>query len=183
VPVFIVLYFLVLGAGALYAQIVLPVIFEHTFPALNVLGFGAALVPLVVIYASLELGDERAPLVAVLLGLLLDLASSYRLGTSMLVLGSLSAMIAAQAQRPEAHRWVFRMAFVLVGTFAYLLLDYILILAETARWTWPFDVWTKITFASLLNLVLSPIFFYLAGLPPRLFGWRAEHERERRYAR
>jgi rod shape-determining protein MreD len=183
VPVFIVLYFLFLGVLALLAQMILPVIFAVTFPALNVLGFGAALVPLVVIYASLELGDERAPLVAVLLGLILDLASSYRLGTSMLVLGSLSAMIATQAQRPEAHRWVFRMAFVLVGTFAYLLLDYILILAETARWTWPFDVWTKITFASLLNLVLSPIFFYLAGLPPRLCGWRAEHEKERRYAR
>jgi rod shape-determining protein MreD len=183
VPVFIVLYFLFLGVLALLAQMILPVIFAITFPALNVLGFGAALVPLVVIYASLELGDERAPLVAVLLGLILDLASSYRLGTSMLVLGSLSAMIATQAQRPEAHRWVFRMAFVLVGTFAYLLLDYILILAETARWTWPFDVWTKITFASLLNLVLSPIFFYLAGLPPRLCGWRAEHEKERRYAR
>ncbi len=184
-PVLIVLYFLFLGAGALYAQIILPVIFEHTFPALNVLGFGSVLVPLVVIYASLELGDERAPLVAVLLGLLLDLtdSSAHRLGTSMLVLGGLSAMVTTQAGRPEAHRWVFRMAFVLVGTFAYLLIDYILILVETARWTWPFDVWTKITFASLLNLVLCPLFFFLAGLPPRFFGWRAEREKERRYAR
>ncbi len=182
-PVFIALYFLVLGVLALLAQMVLPVIFALTVPALNVLGFGAALVPLVVIYASLELGDERGPLVAVLLGLLLDLAGHAHLGNSMLVLGSISTLVTTQAQRPEAHRWVFRMAFVLVGTFAFLLLDYILILAETARWFWPFDVWSKSTLASLLNLVLSPIFFYLAGLPPRLCGWRPEHEKERRYAR
>ncbi len=182
-PVLIVLYFLALGVLALLAQMILPVIFAVTVPALNVFGFGASLVPLVVIYASLELGDERAPLVAVLLGLLLDLNSSARLGTSMLVLGSLSAMIATQTQRPEAHQWMYQMAFVLVGTFAYLLLDYLLILAETARWSWPFDVWSKITFASLLNLVLSPFVFFFAGLPPRLCGWRPEYEKERRYAR
>jgi len=37
------------------------------FPILNIVGFGSALVPLVVIYASLELGDERAPILAALL--------------------------------------------------------------------------------------------------------------------
>ena len=155
-----------------------------TVPALNVFGFDAALVPLVVIYASLELGDERAPLIAAILGLLLDLLSHDRLGTSMLVLVSLSALIATQAQKPEAHQWVYRIAFVLVGTFAYLLLDYIFILVETAQWIWPFDLWSKITFASILNVILSPFFFILAGLPPRLCGWLPEYERkERRYAR
>jgi rod shape-determining protein MreD len=184
VPVFIVLYLLFIGILALFAQMILPVIFAVTFPALNVFGFGSALIPLVVIYASLELGDERAPLLAAVLGLLLDLTSSYRLGTSMLVLTSLSALIATQAQKTEAHHWAFELVFVLVGTFAYLLLDYIFILVETARWYWPLDVWSKITFASLLNLVLSPFFFFLVGLPPRLCGWRPSHElQERRYAR
>jgi rod shape-determining protein MreD len=184
VPILIVFYFLFLGVLALLAQMILPVIFATTIPALNVFGFDAALVPLVVIYASLELGDERAALVAVILGLLLDLApSSERLGTSMLVLGSISVLIATQAQRPEAHHWMFQLAFVLVGTFAYLLLDYILRLAEMARWTWSFDVWSRIIFASLLNLVLSPFFFFIAGLPPRLLGWRPYYEQERRYAR
>jgi rod shape-determining protein MreD len=183
VPVLIVLYLLFLGVLALLAQMILPVIFALTAPALNVFGFGASLVPLVVIYASLELGDERAPLIAAVLGLLLDLTSSYRLGTSMLVLVSLSLLIATQAQKPEAHRWPFRLAFVLVGTFAYLLLDYLFILVETFRWTWPFDVWSKIAFASLLNLVLCPFFFFLAGLPPRLCGWQPNYEKERRYAR
>ena len=63
-----------------------------------------------------------------------------------------------------------------MGTFAFFLLDYILILAETARWYWPLAVWSKITFASLLNLLLSPFFFYLVGLPPRLCGWKPDHE-------
>ena len=79
-----------IGVLALLAQMILPVIFSVTVPALNVLGFSSVLVPLVVIYASLELGDERAPLIAAVLGLLLDLTSSSHLGTSVLILVSLS---------------------------------------------------------------------------------------------
>ncbi len=182
-PFLIVSYLFLVGVLALLAEMILPVIFALTLPAMNVFGWGSALVPLVVIYASLELGDIWAPLLAASLGLMLDLTSSYRLGTSMLVLTSLSVLIATQAGKPEAHHWAFQLIFVLVGTFAYLLVDYILILVETNRWFWPLDVWSKITFASLLNLVLSPFFFFLVSLPPRLCGWRPPHEtQERRYA-
>ena len=180
--ILIVIYLLVIGALALLAQMILPVI----FPFLNVIGFGSALIPLVVIYASLELGDERAPILAGLLGLFLDLASSpsHHLGTSMLVLFSLSSLIVTQASRPESQTWPFRLIFVLVGTFTFFLLDYILILAETARWYWPLAVWSRITFASLFNLLLCPLFFYLIGLPPRLCGWKPDYEtQERFYAR
>jgi rod shape-determining protein MreD len=179
VPVFIVLYLLVIGALALLTQMILPII----FPFLNILGFGSALVPLVVIYASLELGDERAPIIAGILGLFLDLTSSYRLGTSVLVLFSLSSLIVTQANRPESRTWLFRLIFVLVGTFAFFLLNYLLILAETAHWSWPLAVWSKITFGSLLNLLLAPFFFYLIGLPARLCGWKPDYElQERSYA-
>jgi len=180
VPVLIVLYLLAVGTMAVLAQMILPVI----FPMLSMVGFGSALVPLVVIYASLELGDERAPILAGILGVFLDLTSSDRFGTSVLVLCSLSALIVTQANRPEAHTWLFRLTFVLVGTFAFLMLDYILILAETGRWLWPLAVWSRITFASLLNLALSPFFFYLVGLPPRLCGWKPAYDiQERFYAR
>ncbi len=184
-PVFIVLYLLFVGVLALFAQMILPVIFSITFPAMNVFGVGSALVPLVVIYASLELGDERAPLIAAILGFLLDLAApSHRLGASVFILIALSILIASQARKPEAHHWTFQLVFVLVGTFLYLLFDYLFILAETARWYWSLAVWSKITFASLLNLILSPFFFFLVGLPPRLCGWTPPHEiKERRYAR
>ena len=178
--VLIVLYLLVVSALALLAQMILPVI----LPILNVVGFGSALIPLIVIYASLELGDERAPILAGILGLFLDLTSSHRLGTSVLVLFSLSALIVTQASKPESHTWPFRLLFVLVGTFAFFLLTYVLILAETARWYWPLAVWSKITFACLLNLLLCPIFFYLVGLPPRLCGWKPDYEtQDRFYAR
>jgi cell shape-determining protein MreD len=181
VPFFIVLYLLLIGTLSLLAQMILPVI----FPILNVVGFGSALIPLVVIYASLELGDERAPLLAAILGLLLDLtAPSHRLGVSVLILTSLSALIITQAHKPQSHHWAFRMTYVLVGTFVFLLFDYLFMLLETTRWYWPLDVWSKITFASLLNLVLAPFFFYLVGLLPRQCGWKPTYElRERQYAR
>ena len=174
---FVVAYLLFVGGVAVLAQMVLP---AH-YPILSDMGVGSALVPLVVIYASLELGDESAPVLAGILGLFLDLTSSHHLGTSVLILSSLSALIVSQAQKPESHLWIFRLTFVLVGTFAYLLLDYIFILAETFRWYWPLSVWSKITFASLLNLVLCPLFFYLIGLPPRFCGWKPDYETQDRY--
>ena len=173
----IVLYLLFVGILALLAQMVLPVI----FPGLGLVSFDSALVPLLVIYASLELGDERALVLAAILGVLLDLNLSHRLGTSVLLLFSLSALIVTQAHRPEAHTWPFRLIFVMVGTFMFFLMNYILILAETARWTWPLAVWSKITFGTLLNLILTPLFFYLVGLPPRLCGWKPAYESTDRY--
>ena len=180
VNVIIVLYLLFIGTLALLAQMILP----GVFPLLNVVGFGSALVPLVVIYASLELGDERAPVIAIILGVLLDLTStSHRLGTSALVLFSLSALIVTQASKPESHTLLFRLVFVLVGTFAFFVMTYVLILVESARWYWPFAVWNKITFASLLNLLIAPVFFYVVGFFPRLCGWKPAHElKDRTYA-
>jgi rod shape-determining protein MreD len=175
--VFIILYLLFVGIVALLVQMILPV----AFPFLDAIGFSSALIPLVVIYASLELGDERGPILAAILGIALDLTSSHRLGTSVLVLFSLSTLITTQASKPESHTWPFRLIFVLVGTFAFLLMSYILILAETARWYWPLSVWSKITFASLLNLFLCPFFFYLIGLLPRLCGWKPSYELEQRF--
>ena len=175
--ILIVLYLLVVGIVALLAQMILPVI----FPFLNVVGFGSALIPLLVIYASLELGDERAPVLAGILGLCLDLTSSHKLGISVLVLFSLSALIATQASKPESHTWPFRLVFVLVGTFAFFLMSYILILAEAARWYWPLAVWSRITFASLLNLLLCPFCFWLVGLIPRLCGWKPTYETQDRF--
>src|ERR1700677_1538175 len=158
-------------------------ILPQMFPFLEAIGFASALVPLIVVFASLELGDERAPILAGILGVALDLVCHDRLGNSALILFSLSALIVTQAGRPEAHSWLFRLTFVLVGTFAFVLMSYILVLAENFRWTWPLAVWSKITFASLFNLVIAPPFFYLIGLPPRLLGWRPGHEtQERTYA-
>ncbi|MCE0483809.1 MAG: rod shape-determining protein MreD [Methylacidiphilales bacterium] len=168
----IVLYLLFVGVAALLAQMILP---PH-YPLLSVIGFGSAMIPLVVIYASLEVGDERALALSALLGLLVDLTSSHRLGTSVLTMTSLSALIVPQAQRPEAHLWFIRLTFVLVGTFLVLLLDYMLTLAEMGRWLWPLDVWSKITFASLLNVVLCPFFFFLVGFFPRRLGWKPVNE-------
>jgi rod shape-determining protein MreD len=176
-PVFIVLYLLFLGIAALLAQMIFPAAFSF----LNAVGFNSALIPLIVIYASLELGDERAPILAILLGLALDLTSSHQLGNSTLVLFSLSALITTQASKPESHTWPFRLLFVLVGTFAFFLMSYILILAETTRWYWPFSVWSKITFASILNLLLCPLFFFLGGILPRFLGWRPTYELEERF--
>jgi cell shape-determining protein MreD len=181
VPVLIVIYFFFIGIVALLAQMELPVI----FPLLDLTGIGSALIPLVVIYASLELGDERAPVLAGLLGLMLDLdGKTHRLGISVLLLTSLSVLIITQAQKAEMRFWAMRLSYVLVGTFGYMIVDYLFIQVENFTWYWPLDVLTKITLASLFNLLLSPFFFLLVGLPPRLCGWKSAQElRKRRYAR
>jgi cell shape-determining protein MreD len=181
VPVLIVFYLFLVGVVALLAQMELPVM----FPILDLVGIGSALIPLVVIYASVELADERAPILAMLLGLLLDLiAHVHRLGISVLLLTSLSLLIVTQAQKGDAKHWVIRFSYVLSGTFGYLVVDYLFTRVESGHWHWPLSVWTKITLASLFNFLLSPVLFFLIGLPPRLAGWKpAREERPRRYAR
>jgi rod shape-determining protein MreD len=173
VPALIVIYLFLVGVLAIYAQMLLP----NMFPVLNVMGVGSALVPLVVIYASLELADERGPILAAILGFLLDLMiPGSKLGTSVLILLSLSALIATQAQKPESHTWIFRLAFVVVGTFLFFVMTHLLRLVEAARWYWPFAVWSKIVFGTLLNMILAPFFFFLVGLLPRAAGWRPTYE-------
>jgi rod shape-determining protein MreD len=172
VPLFIVIYLLAVGGIALILQMQLPLI----SPVLGALGLGSSLVPLIVIYASLELADERGPVLAVLLGLLVDLSSHHHLGNTVLVLFALSALIATQAQKPESHSWLFRLTFVLVGTFLFFVLSYLLTLIEIGRWSWPFAVWNKVVFGTLLNVVLAPLCFVVVGWLPRRFGWRPAHE-------
>ena len=181
VPVFIVFYLFIVGVVALLAQMELPVM----FPILDFVGVASALVPFVVIYASLELADERASILAFFLGVLLDLvAPIHRLGISVLLLVSLSLLIVAQAYKADAKHWIVRLSYVLTGTFAFLVLDYLFTRVESGHWHWPLSVWTKITLASLFNFLLSPVLFFLIGLPPRLAGWKpAREERPRRYAR
>jgi cell shape-determining protein MreD len=181
VPVLIVFYLFLVGVVALLAQMELPVM----FPILDRVGVGSALIPLVVIYASTELADERAPILALLLGLSLDLiAGTHRLGISVLLLTSLSVLITVQAQKGDARHWIIRLSYVLSGTFGYLVVDYLFTRAESGHWHWPLSVWTKITLASLFNFLLSPVLFFLISLPPRLAGWKpAREERPRRYAR
>jgi cell shape-determining protein MreD len=182
VPVFIVLYLFLVGVAALLAQMELPVM----FPVLDLVGISSALVPLVVIYASLELSDERAPILAAGLGLLLDLelAPPHRLGVSVLLLTSLSLLIITQAHKKESAHWITRLTWVLVGTFGYLSVDYLVGLLQQWRWDWSLVVWSKITLASLLNFIFSPLLFFLFGLPPRLCGWKPAREmRPRPYAR
>jgi len=181
VRILIVFYLLFIGILALLAQMILP---AH-FRILSLIGFGSALIPLLVIYASLELGDERAPVLAGLLGLMIDLLSSHhRLGVTVLMLSSLSALVVTQAAKAESHQWVFRFAYVLIGTFTYELMDYLFTLTETLSWHWPLEVWSKIAFSSLLNVLLCPLVFLTIGFLPRRFGWRPDHEiPERSYAR
>ncbi len=180
-PALIVLYLFLVGVVALLAQMELPVM----FPVLDLVGVGSALVPLVVIYGSLELADERGPILAFGLGLMLDLISStHRLGISMLLLVSLSMLIVTQAYKADAKHWIVRLSYVLTGTFCYLVVDYLFTRVESGHWHWPLSVWTKITLASLFNFLLSPALFFLIGLPPRLWGWKpAREERPRPYAR
>ena len=182
-PFLVIVYLFVIGYLALLAQMVLPVIFEAICPALNVVGCGSALIPMLVIYASMEVG-EAAPLLAGALGLLLDLNSQHRLGTSPLILCSISVLIVTQAYKPESRLWIIRLTYVLVGTFVFMLLDYFFILVETARWYWTIDIWTKITFASLINVVLYPFFYFAVGIIPRALGWKSISQlHPRRYAR
>jgi cell shape-determining protein MreD len=159
-----VLYVLFLGWLALFAQMAVPDL--PWFP-----GVKPALLALVVIYGALKLTGMRIYFVTTVLGFCLDIFSPNRLGVSVITLSFLSALIGTQRETCVDKFWTYQILLVLAGTFFYLCLDYCFYMLQVWHFYWPFGLWTIIALGAALNALMSPFFFALFNLPPKMFGW------------
>jgi rod shape-determining protein MreD len=114
---------------------------------------------LVVIYAALKLRGPQAFFFSVGLGLLTDLLSPQILGTSIISLSLLVAFILLQVESLRLSHWSMQIFAALVGTFLFLILDYLLYIAQIQRWVWPFSLWTKIVFDALVSTCVAFLLF------------------------
>lgn len=134
---------------------------------------------LVVIYAALRLKDARTFIVVCLLGFALDLVSGdNRLGVSVIPLTLVASIVLSQAEATIARHWYFQMLLVLVGTFLYLTLTYLIYLIQawamtqtgidstvyshevSFNWNWPLFVWQGILIGSCLNAAIAPFLYF-----------------------
>lgn len=172
-----IIYLVFLGWAALLAQMTLP-----RFDFLE--GASPDLLPLVIIYAALRLRGPSTFIVTLLIGWSFDLLTPNRLGIGVVACSLLAALILTQAQSRAARHLLFAMLLVLVGSFLFFGIDYLLHRLQVWRWTWSPAIWTTMAFNAGLNAALTPILFPLFDLVPKLLNWGDYGSEERTtYAR
>lgn len=152
-----------LGSIALVSQMFLPHLTE-------MLAIRPAPLPLVIIYGALAMNGLSIFGITVILGLMLDLLSPQTPGLSILSLSLLAWLMTSQRIFFRVDRWDIQILLALIGTFFYLIVDYLLYSAQLHQWLWPFSLWTKMVFSSMLNALVSPLFFWLTNRLTRLLG-------------
>lgn len=161
--------FLLLGFAAIGVQMLYPLSWDALFVApcfpMLVLSLGALL-----------LSEIWVLWLVVILGLVVDLCSPNRIGVSMISFGIAAALIVSQRRSVQRERAGYRLLLVLVGTFLFMMVDYLLFCLQTHHWRWTLMVWNKMLYPSMWNMALSPILYYgLRLLAVVLDCW---HERE-----
>ena len=154
-----VLYLIVLGWGALLAQMTLP-------PLDFIPGGNANLLPIVIVFGVLRLQNFFIFIVTVVVGWSMDLLTPDFLGAHVISLSLVAALMLTQAHTTLARKWFFQIFLVLVGSFLYFMLEYLLYSLQLWRWNWPANLWTIFAFNSILNAALVVPLFPLFSLPP-----------------
>jgi len=103
-----------------------------------------------------------------------------RLGTSVLLFGLLGAMM--QGLRPlfRRGRWELPIIMTGVGTFFFLLIQYLLVRFTLELIVFPASVWFQIVTTSLVCMLISPLIFFILHLLAKKTGYQIRYEGLRR---
>jgi cell shape-determining protein MreD len=140
-----------IGLGAVLLQMVLPAWFSLT-------GLHLAMVCLPPVYAVFYMGLPQALFLAVSLGLAQDILSPGMPGLGPLSIGLMLALLSTQRRLVRVEGGLLAMLLILLGTFFYLVLDYLFFSARLGRWHWPLDLAVRMVGESLVNALLLPPF-------------------------
>lgn len=127
-------------------------------------GANWALMPLLVIYATLFLASYQAWIITFIIGVLIDLFSESRLGSSTACLLAVVMLLQTQYLERWRKQWYAQMFLALVGTMFFLILDYLSFSLQRGRFVYSEGILFKMTMASLFNALLAPFFFALLNL-------------------
>ena len=127
-------------------------------------GANWALMPLLIIYATLFLASYEAWILAFLMGLLIDLFSEARLGSSSVCLLAVVMLLQTQYLERWRKRWYAQVFLALVGTMFFLILDYTSFCVQRGRLIYSDGILFKMTMASVFNALIAPFIFALLNL-------------------
>lgn len=154
------LLFLLLGEAAIILQMTLPDFYTVLGDRVGTLlpsGGEPQFVILVLVAAAMYLGDWRALVVAMVLGFSFDLVTPNRVGMAILGFSLITALLLSQAKTALGRHLLYQILLVLVATFLYQTLYYIMVSIQLWRFRWPLNVWTIIVVSSVLNAALYAV--------------------------
>jgi len=167
--------FILLGEAAIVLQMALPDFFFVLGDRVGTMlpkGGEPQLVILALVAASMTLGDWRALIVAVVLGFSFDLNTENRIGIAILCFSAITALLISQANTKLGRHLLYQILLVLVATFLYQILYYIMVSIQLWRWRMSLNVWSIIVISSLLNAAL----YAVIGLGVKLLHRRRNHQ-------
>ena len=122
----------------------------------------------VVIPPEVELSNPEAAL------------KDIKFGSSILLFGLLGALM--QGLRPlfRRGRWELPIIMTGVGTFLFLLIQYLLVNFSLGGLVFPARVWLKILATALLCMLISPLLFFILHKLAKATGYQIRYEGLRR---
>ncbi len=136
-----------------------------------------ALIPLVVIYGALVLPAPAAWVLALLAGLCTDLLALNRLGTHSAILLLIVFLLQTQDLARNRSRWYFQLYVALVGSMAYIVLDYLAFCVQENHWLFSEGLLHRAVWTALFNAGAAPVIFGIVNLVLTLAGYRFPAER------
>jgi cell shape-determining protein MreD len=164
----ILLYYVAMGCLAVLLQMVLLdpaslVIWRPELPALAV------------VLAGLHMRDERVYIATGIMVVFHSLFSAQPLGVSLITYGILAWFVLFQMQVFERHPFLAAIMLALMGTFVFMVVDYIGYCWVNQVWMWEFGLWNKILMPSILNALVAPL---VSGISQLIFSIRLKRRRE-----
>ncbi len=164
----ILLYYATVGCLAVLLQMVLLdpaslVIWRPELPALSV------------VIAGLHMRDERVYVSTGIMVIFHSLFSAQPLGVSLIAYGILAWFVLFQMQVFERNAFLAAIMLALMGTFVFMVVDYIGYCWVNQMWRWEFGLWNKILMPSIINALIAPL---VSGISQLLFSIRVTRRRE-----
>ena len=139
----------------------LLVVLQMFLPQFHFMHARPILLPILVSYSALRFDLAKALAVAAVLGLLLDLPSITRMGTSSIGFIVLTFFIFSQTENFKFDFLPHSLLLTLLGIFLYLILDYLFFCMQVQTWRWPFYVWVIITHQAIFaTAVALPVYLF-----------------------
>lgn len=164
----ILLYYVAMGCLAVLLQMVLLdpsslIIWRPELPALSV------------VLAALHMRDERVYVSTGVMVVFHSLFSMQPLGVSLVTYGILAWFVLFQMQVFERHPFWAAILLALMGTFVFMIVDYIGYCWVNQTWRWNFGLWNKILIPSIINALIAPL---VSGISQLVFFVQLKRRRE-----
>ena len=164
----ILFYYVVMGCVAVLLQMVLLdptslVVWRPELPALWV------------VIAGWHMRDERVYVSTGVMVVFHSLFSEQPLGVSLVSYGVLAWFVLFQTQVFERYAFLGTVMLGLMGTFVFMVVDYVGYSWVNQMWRWDVGLWNKILVPSVINAVVAPL---IGGISQLIFSIRFKRDKE-----